>query len=51
MLVSSLYKEDAYDELLYENDSLVKKREEVKRSITALKECLGEINKFSSRFN
>jgi cell division septum initiation protein DivIVA len=47
--VTNLYKEADYDELLVENQDLLKKREELKKTITTLKTCLNEINKVSGK--
>lgn len=40
VLVSSLYKESDFDELLVENQELLKKREDLKKTIIGLKGCL-----------
>ena len=40
VLVSSLYRETDFDDLLVENQSLLKKRDEIKKVILTLKSCL-----------
>ena len=48
-LVEHLYVENQIDSLLEENGEVEKKREEVKKYIGSLKECIRSINEFEDK--
>lgn len=49
-LVSSLYKDDIFDDLLAENSFLMKQREETKGQMVLLRSCLNVLNDLDAKF-
>lgn len=51
ILVNNLYVEMQFEELLLEQDYVVKERERLNSDITVLKECLSHINSLESQLS
>jgi dynamin 1-like protein len=51
ILVNNLYVEDQFQELLLEQDYVVKEREKLNADLIILKECLGHINSLDSQLS
>lgn len=51
ILVNNLYVEMQFEELLLEQDYVVKEREKLNSDITVLKECLSHINSLESQLS
>ncbi|KAL4503241.1 hypothetical protein ABPG72_000847 [Tetrahymena utriculariae] len=49
-LVSNLYKEDIFDDLLAENSYIAKQREEIKAQMILLRSCLNVLNDLDAKF-
>lgn len=51
ILVNNLYVEDLFQELLLEQDYVVKEREKLNQELHILKDCLGQINSLDSQLS
>ncbi len=49
-LISSLYKHDQFDHLLMEDTYLLKMREDTKKHIATIRNCIGVLNNIETKF-